>query len=84
MLRLARGAARMPRLLLENRNRLLESAAREAFALGPHIIAAQLAQSISHKFSGDSLPPGHVEIRVIQRLGDSRREGGSILDCALI
>src|SRR5260370_7439098 len=60
----------------ESPRRLLERVPCETFALGPHIISAQLAQRIRHKFGGDSLAPGHVEIRVVERLGDSSREGG--------
>ena len=60
----------------ESPGRLLEGVSREALALGPHIISAQLAQRIGHKFGGDSLAPGHVEIGVVERLGDSSRVGG--------
>ena len=60
--------------LIENPNGLFESEARETLTLGAHIVAAQLVQRVSHKFSGDSLAPGHVEIGVVERLGDSSRE----------
>ena len=60
--------------LIENPNGLFESAARETLALGVHVVAAQLAQRVSHKFSGDFLAPGHVEIGVVEGLGDSSRE----------
>src|SRR6266481_7263485 len=53
---------------------------REALALDVHVITAQFAQSIGHKFSGDSLAPGHVEIGVVQRLGDAGRERGGFRD----
>src|SRR6266436_4353769 len=62
----------------------VESIAREALALGPHIVSAQLAQGIAHKFGGNSLAPGHVEIRVVQRLGNSGRECGGFFDGRLI
>src|SRR6266700_6385290 len=62
----------------------VESIAREALALGPHIVSAQLAQGIAHKFAGNSLAPGHVEIRVVQRLGNSGRECGGFFDGRLI
>src|SRR5882672_8103147 len=53
---------------------------REALALGSHVIAAQLAQSIGHKFSGNALAPGHIEIGVVQRLGNASRKRGSFRD----
>src|SRR5882724_6387557 len=51
---------------------------REALALGSHVIAAQLAQSIGHKFSGNALAPSHIEIGVVQRLGNSSRDSGGL------
>ncbi|PYU60619.1 MAG: hypothetical protein DMG56_15330 [Acidobacteria bacterium] len=62
----------------------VESIAREALALGPHIVSAQLAQGIAHEFGGNSLAPGHVEIRVVQRLGNAGRECGGFFDGRLI
>src|SRR5436190_11038955 len=62
----------------------VESIARDALALGPHIVSAQLAQGIAHKFGGNSLAPGHVEIRVVQRLGNSGCECGGFFDGRLI
>src|SRR2546430_437519 len=62
----------------------VESAAREALALFTYVISAQLAKRIGHKFGGDSLAPGHVEIRVVERLGDSTGEHGGFFDCPLV
>ena len=61
-------------MLIENPNWLFESIAGETLSLGPHIVATQLAQRVSHKFSGDSLAPGHIEISVVERLCDSGRD----------
>src|SRR6267143_5232890 len=68
----------------ESRQRLLEGVSCEALTLGPHIISAQLAQRIGYKFGGNSLAPRHVEVRIVQRLGDSSREHGRFSNCLLI
>src|SRR6266849_10497250 len=57
-----------------------ERVAREALALGAHVITLQFAEGVSHKCSGDSLTPGHIEIGVVQRLGDASREHASFSD----
>src|SRR6266571_3746510 len=64
--------------------RLRERIPREALALGPHIISTQLSQCVGYKFSGDSLAPGHIEIGVVERFSDSRRECGCFFDGLLI
>src|SRR5215469_11590641 len=55
-----------------------EGIARDAFAFGAHVVSAQFPQGVSHEFCGDFFAPAHVEIRVVQRLGDSGGESGSL------
>jgi hypothetical protein len=52
----------------------------ETLALDVHVITAQFAESVGHKFGSNALAPGHIEIGVVQRLGDASREGGSFSD----
>src|SRR2546422_10173346 len=68
----------------ESRQRLLEGVSRKALALFTYVVSAQLTQRIGHKFGGDSLAPGHVEIRVVQRLGGSSRKRRGFFDGLLI
>src|SRR5260370_41095455 len=51
---------------------------REAFSLAPQVVAAQFAQRVADEFAGDFFAPGHVEIGVVERLGHSRGECGSL------
>ena len=68
----------------ESRQRLLEGVSREALALFTYVVSAQLTQRMGHKFGGGSLAPGHVEIRVVQRLGDSSRKCSRFSNCLQI
>lgn len=43
-------------------------------ALFADVVAAQLAQRVGDEFACDPFAPGHVEIRVIKRLGNASRE----------
>src|SRR5205807_7111906 len=45
---------------------------RQEETLSPHVVPAELAERIGHEFRGHAFAPGHVEIRVVQRLGDTR------------
>src|SRR5262249_17618734 len=49
-------------------------------AFGGHIVPAEFAQSISDKFQCDFFAPGHVEIGVIERLGNFRSECRGLCD----
>src|SRR6266852_6416919 len=64
----------------ERLRRLFERVPCEALALGAHIVAAQFAERIGHEFGGDSLAPGHVEISIVEWLGDSSRECGGFFN----
>ena len=52
--------------------------------IAAHIVAAKLPQSAGHEFGGDALAPGHVEIGVVQRLGDARGKGCCLRDGILV
>src|SRR5260370_17070012 len=56
---------------------------REAFSFAPQVIAAQFAQRVGNEFSGDFFAPGHVEIGVFERLGNSRGECGGLATCVV-
>src|SRR5271169_3119588 len=78
------GAARMA-AARENKNRnamlfcfieeetvsRLERVTRDTLAFDVHVIAAQFAQGVGYKYLGNAFAPGHVEIRVVQRLSDA-------------
>src|SRR5215472_7687798 len=51
--------------------------ARKERALRAHVIAAQFAKRVGHEFCSHTLAPGHVEIGVVERLGDARSERSS-------
>src|SRR5216684_8964772 len=58
--------------------------ARQEQTLGPHVIATQLPQSVGYEFGGDPLAPGHVKVRIVERLGDARSECSGLRNRFLI